>query len=206
MSYAQVMDPARKGRPPGHRCDPSHLWRCEACPATFHRPAHWRSRSNTGRYCSNACRVKALNELPKWNTGNRTPQVTAKGYVRIWDGSRYILEHVQVMEQWIGRWLLPAERVHHLDGDRANNTRPNLILFASQRDHLWAMHPDLAQNLGRGQPLSTSKKAVLRRERRRAERNYLAAVPLAASRRYQVRQPVVPDDAIPGHDVLDRAG
>ena len=175
------MDPARKrGRPPGHRCDPSHLWQCESCRATFHRPAHWRSRPNTGRYCSNECRLTALNKLPKWNTGNRSPYVTPKGYIRVWDGDRLVMEHVLVMEQWIGRKLLPRERVHHVDGDRANNARSNLLLYASQRDHMWAEHPDLAVNLGRREPLSTSKKAVLRRERRRANRDYLAAVPLAA--------------------------
>ena len=181
MRYTQVMDPARKrGRPPGHHCDPSHLWGCESCPATFHRPAHWRSRPNTGRYCSNECRLAALNKLPKWNIGNRTAQVTPKGYIRVWDGTRYVMEHVLVMEQWIGRKLLPRERVHHVDGDRSNNARSNLLLYASQRDHLWAEHPDLAVNLGRRQPLSTSKKAMLRRERRRANRDYFAPVPLAA--------------------------
>jgi hypothetical protein len=55
------------------------------------------------------------------------PDANARGYVR---------EHRLVMEQLCGRPLKHREVVHHRDGDRARNTRDNLVLFASQRDHL----------------------------------------------------------------------
>jgi hypothetical protein len=47
-----------------------------------------------------------------------------------------ILEHRLVMEEWCGRPLKQRERVHHRDGDRARNDRDNLLLFASQEDHV----------------------------------------------------------------------
>lgn len=43
--------------------------------------------------------------------------------------------HRVVMEQLIGRPLLPGEVVHHIDCDIRNNDPKNLMLFASQADH-----------------------------------------------------------------------
>jgi len=55
------------------------------------------------------------------------PHATKAGYVR---------EHRLVMEQKLGRLLLPTEIVHHRDGDRANNEEWNLELYGSNGDHL----------------------------------------------------------------------
>ena len=55
------------------------------------------------------------------------PYATAAGYVR---------EHRLVMERHLKRYLLPNEVVHHMDGDRANNKKKNLKVFASNADHL----------------------------------------------------------------------
>lgn len=49
---------------------------------------------------------------------------------------RYVAEHRLVMEQHLGRYLLPEEVVHHRDGNPANNVPENLELFASNADHL----------------------------------------------------------------------
>ncbi|HYF91547.1 MAG TPA: HNH endonuclease [Symbiobacteriaceae bacterium] len=40
----------------------------------------------------------------------------------------YVLEHRLVAEEMLGRPLRPDEDVHHLDGDKANNSRDNLIV------------------------------------------------------------------------------
>lgn len=52
------------------------------------------------------------------------------------DGQGYVREHRLVMEQKLGRRLLPGEVVHHVDNDRSNNDPENLELFSSNGDHL----------------------------------------------------------------------
>lgn len=60
--------------------------------------------------------------------GNGT--LTEDGYRRIRtpDGRR-LLEHVYMMEQILGRRLLPRENVHHKNGRRADNRPENLELW-----------------------------------------------------------------------------
>lgn len=55
-------------------------------------------------------------------------------------GLTYILEHRLIMEQHLGRYLLPAEVVHHRDGNPRNNAIENLELFASQSEHIRVGH------------------------------------------------------------------
>ena len=46
-----------------------------------------------------------------------------------------VYEHILVMEKKIGRYLKPGECVHHLDGDRKNNSQSNLVLCTTNSDH-----------------------------------------------------------------------
>ena len=66
--------------------------------------------------------------------------VTVRGYVEIsipgYPSTRpagYMFEHRLVMEQLLGRRLLPTEEVHHLDGNKQNNSPSNLELW--ERPH-----------------------------------------------------------------------
>jgi len=60
----------------------------------------------------------------------------------------YIRYHRLLMEQTLGRYLLPEEVVHHIDGNKKNNDPDNLELFAHNGLHLqkewsdpkWAEH------------------------------------------------------------------
>jgi len=44
-------------------------------------------------------------------------------------GSPYVFEHILVMEQLLGRYLLPDERLHHRNGVRNDNRVENLELW-----------------------------------------------------------------------------
>jgi hypothetical protein len=55
-------------------------------------------------------------------------------------GTKYALEHRVVVEQRLGRYLLPGEVVHHIDGNPSNNAEGNLEVFASQSEHIRSAH------------------------------------------------------------------
>jgi hypothetical protein len=49
---------------------------------------------------------------------------------------KYVAIHRLVIEESLGRYLLPTEVVDHIDGDTANNDPSNLRVFASNAGHL----------------------------------------------------------------------
>jgi len=74
-----------------------------------------------------------------WNGGRAK---TDSGYVLIFMPEhpfkcrgKYIREHRLVMEKFLGRYLLPKEQVHHINGNRQDNRIENLMLFASNSAH-----------------------------------------------------------------------
>lgn len=63
-------------------------------------------------------------------------KIGSTGYVMTRDKSgNPILEHRLLMEEIIGRKLLPGEQVHHYDGNKANNKKNNLIFCKNNSSH-----------------------------------------------------------------------
>lgn len=100
-------------------------------------------------------------DLPRLRVGARRGEdnhefaggrrVTLQGYVKITppEGhatgkprpgriAGYMFEHRLVMEQKLGRLLLPIERIDHVDGLTLHNHPDNLRLFSSNAEHLRA--------------------------------------------------------------------
>jgi len=79
---------------------------------------------------------------PHRNAFWRGGRIVSQGYVRLHQPNHpnavngYVAEHRLVMERQIGRYLLPSEVVHHVDGNKVNNDPSNLVLFAKNADHL----------------------------------------------------------------------
>jgi hypothetical protein len=82
-----------------------------------------------------------LRTLRKWE-----PHAFLEGWGRAWvfegNGYAYVskkgtttktLEHRVVMEQMIGRPMLPHENVHHLNGHRSDNRPQNLELWSTMQ-------------------------------------------------------------------------
>lgn len=64
-------------------------------------------------------------------------KVNGDGYVEVWDreAQDYVLEHRLVLEQKLGRKLLPDEDAHHINEIRSDNRPENLELKDSRSEH-----------------------------------------------------------------------
>ena len=54
---------------------------------------------------------------------------STSGYLMVRKDGKKVMQHRLVMEQVLGRPLLPTERVHHKNGDRQDNWPENLELW-----------------------------------------------------------------------------
>lgn len=113
----------------------------------------WQWKKGLFKYCQ-LCSLKHMNfngnsihwgeDNNNWKGGRR---VTKDGYISILlrkgdffypmaNKGKYVLEHRLVMAKSLGRLLESFELVHHIDGDRSNNTLPNLQLTTAGKHNL----------------------------------------------------------------------
>ncbi len=101
-----------------------------------------RKEEKRRKYCKLSCSQEANKkhlrhgsgaDNPNWR-GGRTYH--SKGYVYIWnpghrlaDKHGYVLEHLLVAEEMLGRELNSEEVVHHRDKVKDNNVPDNLFIF-----------------------------------------------------------------------------
>lgn len=125
----------------------STVKQCSVCGEEFlwHARSSHNATKNRGTFCTVQCANRSPTKAqgaPKgekhinWNGGRSKAR---GGYVLIrvpdhpdvqGNTRMYVMEHRLVMEQHLGRYLLPTENVHHLNGIRDDNRIENLELWA----------------------------------------------------------------------------
>lgn len=109
--------------------------RCELCGSEY------RGVDSRRKFCTPACAYEDARRYraaasPNWK-GGRTLTSPKNGYVRVRcaghprtnPSNPYVLEHILIMEQQLGRYLAPNERIHHKNGRRDDNRPDNLELW-----------------------------------------------------------------------------
>lgn len=112
--------------------------KCTACGKTVYCPP---SKRKGRPFCSRACHMAFLNR--ELNPTRMTPDVRLKihqSMVGTGNGKTYERlfgkhTHRRVAELMLARELNPGEVVHHVDGNKRNNSPDNLIIFSSQSEH-----------------------------------------------------------------------
>ncbi len=102
---------------------------CVICSNTF---SVIPSRAATAKYCNYRC-----HQIGEGRKGGivRGEQVKLGSKGKAYTKTKGRHTHRVVAEEKIGRKLLPGEVVHHIDGNRLNNTPANLEVLPSQSEH-----------------------------------------------------------------------
>lgn len=114
-----------------------HHFKCNNCDKEFTRPKNGKIRETNLHFCSECPQYSlAQKETTKARVTNTIKRGKSdRGYKEIYVGdnypyrkSKWIREHIYVMEQHIGKRIPKGMVVHHIDGNKQNNNLDNLLL------------------------------------------------------------------------------
>lgn len=131
--------------------------KCLTCCKEFQSP--WKETKYCNRSCyANSTMVKGVGtRLGKSRKGTHPKRVLTQkrpGFHINQDGykmiliknhpytKKYIMEHRFIMENHLGRYLVPGEVVHHKNHSRTDNRLDNLELLNSHSDHILNHHSE----------------------------------------------------------------
>ena len=106
---------------------PQLVFECPGCGVSFTR-ARTAIKKNKPKFCSISCAAKVQPRRKDFGDGF----VDKNGYRLLKRGGKYIPEHRLVMEAVLGRRLSKCETVHHVNGQKLDNSPKNLELWSSK--------------------------------------------------------------------------
>jgi hypothetical protein len=124
--------PGSKRQGPGSRTDAYWLCVCDCGNVKRARGADLTRGSTRSCGCLHSETSRATGSRRGPDRWNWKGGLNSYGYSNTWIDGKNVLVHRVVMEQMLGRPLLPEETVHHKNGIRHDNRPENLELWTSR--------------------------------------------------------------------------
>lgn len=113
--------------------------RCEECGEAF-TPKQKGAKGKAAQYCSNPCRLAALQRVPRPFKGKGAGTRDKQGHVvlTVWEGRerRTVKRARFIVESLVGRRLTQTEVVHHINMVPDDDRPENLWLCRDQAEHM----------------------------------------------------------------------